>query len=381
MKLVHFPYFRCHSLLAYAGNRIIGSSLLVLVSLMLISQGPAAFAQENRGYKIYQFPANMIPRVDGQTDDWASFPSEYVVGTDQLWDDSKHYPAPDPTNLDVKVRVAWIKGLNRLYFLYEAYDDYWDFTLPGLHNDTFELVVDGDLSGGPLIAEQHPNQALPLWDRFVSFHGVHAQNYHIFTPAVGKDWALAWGSQPWIKRLPYANIAYSYKFKPGGPGKLIAEFWITPFDYAGAEGPERAVESVLADHKKIGLTWAVIDYDNVLDETKKGFWNLSKNHKMYGNSSLGTIFTLMPLAVKDQPQLQAQWSFLITDMAKRQVTFRDESQGTVTRWHWDFGDGTTSNEPSPIHHYQKAGNYIVVLSVVGPAGNSRMAKVWEVVLK
>ncbi len=44
-------------------------------------------------------------------------------------------------------------------------------------------------------------------DAYFSFHGVHAQNYHIFTPALGKDWALAWGSQPWIKDLPYANAA------------------------------------------------------------------------------------------------------------------------------------------------------------------------------
>ena len=44
-----------------------------------------------------------------------------------------------------------MKGLSRLYFLYEADDDYWDFSEPGLHNDTFEVVVDGDLSGGPLI--------------------------------------------------------------------------------------------------------------------------------------------------------------------------------------------------------------------------------------
>ncbi|WP_084708645.1 PKD domain-containing protein [Hymenobacter norwichensis] len=352
----------------------------LLVSVLLVLP-LACLAQEDRGYKVYQFPANMIPRIDGQADDWASFPSEYVVGTDQLWDDSKHYPAPDPANLDVKVRVAWVKGLNRLYFLYEAYDNYWDFSLPGLHNDTFELVVDGDLSGGPLIAEQHPNQELPLMERYFAFHGVHAQNYHIFTPAVGKDWCLAWGSQPWIKQLPYANIAYSYQFKPGEPGKLTAEFWITPFDYAGAEGPARAVESVLNDFKKIGLTWAVIDYDDVKDETKKGFWNLSKQHKMYGNSSLGTVFTLMPLEAKYQPKLAAQWSFLITDMAKRQVTFRDESLGSIKKWHWDFGDGTTSAEPSPVHRYKEAGKYIVVLTVDGPAGSARMAKVWDVAVK
>ena len=34
--------------------------------------------------------------------------------------------------------MGWVKGLNRLYFLYEAYDNYWDFADPGLHNDTLK---------------------------------------------------------------------------------------------------------------------------------------------------------------------------------------------------------------------------------------------------
>ncbi|MDN3669500.1 PKD domain-containing protein [Echinicola jeungdonensis] len=338
-------------------------------------------AQEDRGYKIYQFPPDMIPRIDGKTEDWDEFPDEYVVGTDQLWDDSQTYTEIDPQNLDVKVKVAWVKGLNRLYFLYEAYDNYWDFSLPGLHNDTFEIVVDGDLSGGPLIDEQHPNQDLDWGARYFEFHGVHAQNYHIFTPAEGKDWALAWGSQPWIKELPYSNITYSYDFEPGEPGELIAEFWITPFDYAGHEGPERAVKSILKDHKKIGLTWAVIDYDDVNDTSKKGFWNLSKHHKMYGNSSLGTIFTLMPLDEKYLKSLVADWSFVIVDKSERLVAFRDQSRGEITEWQWDFGDGSTSTEQNPFHQYKNPGKYTVILNIKGPEGKARMANVWDVALE
>ena len=358
-------------------NRIKYGIFLILALLFFLKSQ----AQEDRGYRIYQFPANMIPRIDGNTNDWADFPEEYVVGTDQLWDDSKHYPEVDPKNLDVKVRVAWVKGLNRLYFLYEAYDNYWDFSLPGLHNDIFELVIDGDLSGGPLIVEQHPNPSPNKMETYFNFQGVHAQNYHIFTPAEGKDWALYWGPQNWIKNLPYSNIAYSYNFKPGESGKLIAEFWITPFDKASAEGPDKSVESVLSENKKIGLTWAVIDYDDVVDESKKGFWNLSKNHKMYGNPSLGTVFTLMPLEKKYQKAFAAQWSFTVTDTTKREVTFKDESRGTITGWHWDFGDGTSSTEQNPVHQYKEPGKFIVILDIEGPAGKSRMSKVWDVAVK
>jgi hypothetical protein len=210
------------------------SYLNLLLFFILINAD--AWAQENRSYKIFQFPANMIPRIDGNIDDWEIVPDEYTIGMDQLWDDSGKHKSSDLNNLDVKVKVGWVKGMNRLYFLYEAYDDYWDFSLTDLHNDIFELVVDGDQSGGPFIDRFHPNKDLSLMDAYFSFHGTHAQNYHIFTPAEGKDWALVWGSQPWIKDLPYANSAYKYDFKPGESGKLVLEFWITPFDYAGSEG-------------------------------------------------------------------------------------------------------------------------------------------------
>lgn len=353
----------------------------LICAILICSISFTSSAQEDRGYKIFQFPPNMIPRIDGDTSDWNIFPKEYIIGTDQLTDDNHNHAKGDPKNLDVKVKVGWIKGLNRLYFLYEAYDDYWDFTLTGLHNDIFEVVVDGDLSGGPFIDEQHPNQTLNRWDTYFSYHGVHAQNYHIFTPAVGKDWTMVWGPAQYIKELPYANAAYSYNFKPGEPGKLILEFWITPFDYAGSEGPVRAVESVLRDNKPIGMSWAIIDYDDVVDEKKKSFWNLSHYHTMYGNASQGLIFHLMPLEDRFKKPIDAKWNFVVTDMSRRMVSFKDESVGTVTSWKWDFGDGTSSTEQYPLHQYKDAGKYVVTLYIEGPAGKSRMAKVWDVAVK
>ncbi len=342
-----------------------------------------AVALERPGvtFKIFQFPAHMIPRIDGNAEDWAIVPEEYVIGTDQLVDDTGKHAQPDKKTLDVRVRVGWVKGLNRLYFLYEAYDNYWDFSRPDLHNDTFEVVVDGDASGGPLIDSMHPNKELSQWDAYFSMHGVHAQNYHIFTPAEGKDWTLAWGCQPWIKELPYANAAYAYNFKPGEPGKLVLEFWITPFDYAGCEGPRHSIESQLWENKLIGLCWAVLDYDDVNAQGQDGFWNLSRKHTMYGNASELVAFRLMPLEPRFRKKLEAQWSFKVVDMGRRLVAFQDLSEGQITSWRWDFGDGTTSTERHPIHAYQKPGRFVVTLWVEGPEGKSRRAKVWDVAVR
>ena len=352
---------------------------IVLILVLLFVSAYNSFSQDHRSFKIFQFPPNMIPSIDGQKSDWDMVPEDYVVGTDQLWDDSKRHPAVDKINLDVNVKVGWVKGLNRLYFLYEAYDDYWDFSDPGLHNDTFELVVDGDQSGGPFIERFHPNKTLDPMYAYLSFHGVHAQNYYIFTPAEGKDWTLVWGSQPWIKELPYANAAYDYNLYHGESGNLTLEFWITPFDYAGNEGPGRAVKSVLKENKDVGLCWAIIDYDKT--NKKGGFWNLSKEHTMYGNASHLLPFKLMPLEPQVRKSLEANWSFKLIDEKRRLVAFHDQSIGKITSWKWDFGDGEISNEQHPHHIYQEPGKYVVVLWVEGPEGKSRRAKVWDVVLK
>ncbi len=370
--------------------------MVVITAALLLPAAAGALEKPDVTYPVFQFPADKIPRIDGNTDDWAMVPESYTIGTDQLHDDSGKYPAPTPKTLDVKVKVGWVKGMNRLYFLYQATDDYWDFSQPGLHNDTFEVVVDGDASGGPLIDKGHkevwskegvgesaaaPDERISKDESHWAVHGVHAQNYHIFTPARDKAWALAWGAPTWIKDFPHANAAYAYKFKPGEGGKLTLEFWITLYDYAGPEGPQRAVESVLRENKIIGMSWAIIDYDDVKASTYSAFWNLSPQHTMYGNASQLCAFRLMPLEPPFVKGLEARWTHSVVDMDRRLVAFKDQSNGDIKSWHWDFGDGASSDEQNPLHPYAKPGNYVVVLDVAGPAGSARYSKVWDVQLR
>ncbi|HVS72520.1 MAG TPA: PKD domain-containing protein [Phycisphaerae bacterium] len=344
-----------------------------------------ALDRPEKVFQVFQFPADKIPRVDGDPSDWDIVPDSYAVTTGELVDDSGKHDKPDPRTLDVKVKFGWVKGEHRLYVLYEATDDYWDFSQTGLHNDTFELVVDGDRSGGPLIAEQHPDAYDSEDTQFMTFQGVQAQNYHIFTPAVDKDWCMFWGPQgKWIKRMPWSNAAYKYDFKAGESGKLFLEFWITPFDYASPEGPEKSVPTQLAENKIIGLSFAVIDYDGVNKRDNNGFWNLSRHHTMYGNADELCAFKLMPLDPSLQKSVDADWSWKLVDADRRLVAFHDDTttkSGKITAWKWDFGDGSTSTEQNPEHAYTRAGKYVVVLDVDTPDGHGRRSKVWDVSLK
>lgn len=365
----------------------------LLLPLLALTPALTALEKPDTTYRVFQFPADKIPRIDGDITDWALVPDSYAIGQDQLVNDASPPPAAGDKTLAVRVKVGWVKGLNRLYFLYEAEDEFWDFAHPGLRQDTFEVMVDGDASGGPFVGKDQPRfwtpelvgQPAAAADPRISSaeskwaaHGVHAQNYHIFTPAADKDWTMAWGSATWTKEFPWANAAQAYNFKPGEGGKYVLEFWITPFDYAGPEGPARAVESVLRENKLIGLSWIVLDYDG---PTPRGFWMLSPRRQSYGHADQLCAFRLMPLEPGLRPKLAAQWTWSVVDMDRRLVAFRDESVGAVTTWQWDFGDGTTSAEQHPQHTYAKPGNYVIQLTVTGPDGSARRSKVWDVQLR
>src|ERR1700733_14291847 len=78
-----------------------------------------ALDRTNEIFKIFQFPADKIPTIDGLTNDWDIVPESYVIGSDQLVDDNGKHQWSDASTPKICVRVGWVKGLNRLYFLYE----------------------------------------------------------------------------------------------------------------------------------------------------------------------------------------------------------------------------------------------------------------------
>ena len=355
---------------------------VIVITGVVVFAAFSAKALERPGveFKIYQFPATMIPVIDGKIDDWTIVPDAYRVGTEEL-KDTEAGQQMDKNDLDISVRVGWVKGLPRLYFLYEAYDDRWDFKRPGLVGDIFEIVVDADLSGGPLIPELRQDLKMEKWPGHL-FRGVHAQNYHIFTPAFQKKWAMVWGCQPWIADLPWANYAYSYNFDAGESGRMVLEFWITPFDYAPYEGPGRAVISKLNENEIIGLSWSILERDFEERGTKLPFWTISHKTTMYGNASELVAFRLLPLDKQFIKPIEADWEFKIIDLDRRIVAFIDKSRGAITSWKWDFGDGEGSTEQNPIHQYKEGGTQRTVnLTVAGPEGEDSYAIIWDVALK
>jgi len=64
----------------------------------------------------------------------------------------------------------------------------------------------------------------------------------------------------------------------------------------------------------------------------------------------------------------------LTGFAPLDVTFTDQTSGSVDTRSWDFGDGGTSTGSAPVHTYATAGTYTVSLSVTGPGGSDSLTR-------
>ena len=82
---------------------------------------------------------------------------------------------------------------------------------------------------------------------------------------------------------------------------------------------------------------------------------------------------LLPLTGSQPPAVAA--SFAATRDAQDELTVRfiDTSAGAPTSWHWDFGDGASSNAHHGTHRYAQPGTYTVTLTAASATSTSTTA--------
>ncbi|MBB6461991.1 PKD domain-containing protein [Flammeovirga kamogawensis] len=57
------------------------------------------------------------------------------------------------------------------------------------------------------------------------------------------------------------------------------------------------------------------------------------------------------------------------------VQFKDQSEGVITTWEWDFGDSHSSTQQHPLHTFEEVGDYTIRLVVKNNGGSSSISKV------
>lgn len=91
----------------------------------------------------------------------------------------------------------------------------------------------------------------------------------------------------------------------------------------------------------------------------------------FGSTTASKTITLTAAAVAPVADFTASAT---TGVAPLTVTFSDATQGGVTAWTWNFGDGGTSSVQNPSHQYMTAGTYNVSLTASGPGGSNQKTK-------
>lgn len=96
-----------------------------------------------------------------------------------------------------------------------------------------------------------------------------------------------------------------------------------------------------------------------------------------------TVAPTAPVAPINEPPVAVVKAEHTSGTIPLEVSFKGNNSydpdGTTLRFHWDFGDGTTSTRRNPQHKYQRTGNFLVVLTVTDSSSLSTQSLPVEVV--
>ncbi len=73
------------------------------------------------------------------------------------------------------------------------------------------------------------------------------------------------------------------------------------------------------------------------------------------------------------PAPNADFSTSMTEASiNTEIAFTDLSDGKISTYHWDFGDGVESDQRQPVHKYETPGTFDVNLFITGPGGSDEL---------
>ena len=186
---------------------------------------------------------------DGLIDEW------YEIGEPNMtlldFKTNRNFIAPDPSNLDFRIWLAWHDRLNRIYAAFVVSDDEykndhdwsageWSTKKLINRNDSIRLYLDADHSGGRGFVD---GTDLPVEER----HQIYgeSQKYSAISqtvsgPTLGDDLRR---SQPWHTHPPYGDAGGSVSGE--NPVVWVVEMYVTPRDGWGGRCREHPFQRVV----------------------------------------------------------------------------------------------------------------------------------------
>ena len=292
------------------------SAAIAVAAVLCTSTASLAHVPPNFIGLVWQWPANQIPVLDGNTQEWDIIPDDYAFipeGAVARFEPSTgNFVASTDFNLaslDFRIVPAYVNGGSRLYFQYERFDDVWTA------DDTFEPVIDGDHSGGNFWSEEGQSD-----EEAARSKGRQAQIYHVLVDdgfRLGGDrWNWFWmTTADWHEQPPWSQMAYDYG--NGVPGSftevtVTSEFYQTVWDDFNWQDPEGSIQHVFAEGEIIGHQPHIWDFDgNEENYRTEGCecgagWGTNAANESFGDASFLSDYLLdsvqddlLPTAVEE----------------------------------------------------------------------------------
>ncbi len=258
-----------------------------IISILLLSLSSSqAHVPAGNVFGVWEWPSGWLPTMDGDISEWEIIPEWLWITPYTLDNDGNPLfhgtggghrgldgTDSDPSDLSIRVAVAWNDQFDRLYFAQERYDDSFDRDMaepPGIcgGDDAIEIHVDADHSGGPMFysGDEFPDTAEGRAER-IKHNGRRAQQSLWRWPPVGDgpaSWNWMWASAAtWHDKEPYSCCPDSYDIlgEHGTDAELTSEWWSVYFNELVHECPEHSVVAPLSPGQIIGMGIAFCDID------------------------------------------------------------------------------------------------------------------------
>jgi len=169
----------------------------------------------------------------------------------------------------------------------------------------------------------------------------------------------------------------------------VANFSWSPFSPNAKESIQFTDASTDADGSIVNYTW---DFGDGSSYSK----DKNPSHTYYDNgvytvkltvtdNNGATSVKVAEVTVKNVPPTAEFFFIPEKPSVGEKINFTDVSSdddGNIVSWHWDFGDGSASNEQHPVHSYEKGGKYKVTLTVKDDDGDeAKITKTIEIKAK